>query len=1186
MKQLQRGDDTYRRLFGDEDLAVFVMSEGIEDCNDSACRLFGRTREELRGQTPLDISPLHQPDGVPSLEAGKRRIEAALAGLPQSFVWAFRRADGEPVETLVQMEAIRLDSKVRLFNYVRDLSQLWRAEASLKETETRLEQILEHTSSVVVAKDLQGNYLFANPTIERLVGVPVKQLIGRPIREHYPSDVVERFEEHDRRVLEERRAIEVEEQTRVNGEERTYLVNKFPLLAANGEPYAICGIGTDITDRKRTEDALRQAALAVSAPGNGAILEHLVRSLAAILKTSFSFIAVFTKDDPSTMRTLALVVDGAMHACTDYALAGTPCAQVARQAFRYFPRGVAKQFPDDPFLAQLGLEGYAGFPLNDASGEPIGVIAVMSRKPLQHVELCESILKIFAGRAAAEIERDRAEQALRQSEASYRAIFDESEDAIFVHDWDTGAIVDVNPKACEADGYSRDEMLRTSVGDISAGEHPFTDDEAARLLHQAKEGPVRVEWRARHRSGQLAWKEICLKPARIGGVPRILAFSRDINARKTAEEALRASEEQYRAIFNASVDGLALRDEHLRVVDVNPAIERITGYHREDILGTGRTPFVPDDMREEADALHRRALAGEPVHFETRRRCKNGSVVDIELHDVPIRYQGKPHLLTIARDVTERKLAEHALRASEEQYRAIFKASLDGLVLFNTAGKVVDVNPSFLAMTAFAREESLGADFAVFLPMEERNQCIERVFDPVLAGSPCHTECRAVRADGTQFEAEVRTVAIQYQGRPHILSIIRDITQRKNAEVQRAQLEGQLRQAQKMEALGHLTGGIAHDFNNILMSIMGSITLAAERQSRLADAKVKTYLDRALRSSERARDLIQQMLTFSRGQRGDPRPVSLGQLVEESVSLLRSTLPSTLELKTDAAADAPLVLLDPVQAEQVLLNLCINARDATNASGVVSIGVRALLIDSSVCSECRKPVAGSFVELSVQDDGTGINPGVIERIFEPFFSTKDVGKGSGMGLATVHGIVHECGGHVLVDSVLGQGTTFRVLFPQHETAPGSQAPSEPQVESGGVRATLSGQVLVVDDEEMVIELMRDLLEGWGLVVTTATNGIAALDAFARDPSRFDLVITDQTMPRMTGLALTGELLSIRSTLPVILYTGYSDGLTDEEARAAGVKAFLRKPVVPRDLLAVVRAHLSRSRAGSGAVRAG
>ncbi|MFM9887665.1 MAG: PAS domain S-box protein [Burkholderiales bacterium] len=1435
MKQLQRGDETYRRLFGDEDLAVFVVSEGIEDCNDSACRLLGRTREQLRGQTPLDVSPVLQPDGTPSVEMGKRRIEAALAGLSQSFVWELRRADGEPVETLVQMEAVRLDSKVRLFSYVRDLSHLWRAEAALKESETRLKQILEHTSSVVVAKDLEGRYLFANPALERLVGVPVRELIGRPIRETFTSDVVEQFERHDLRVLEERRAIEFEENTRIHGEERTFLVNKFPLLGADGEPYAVCGVGTDITERKRTEHALRLAALAVSAPGNGTILEHLVRSLASILQADIAFVSVFETSDPSRMRTLATVVDGRVQACSDYALPGTPCAEVARQTFRFFPSAVGEQFPDDPFLSAMQLEGYAGFPLSDSAGDPMGLIAVMSRQPLQNIELCESILKIFAGRAAAEIGRNRTEEALRQSEASYRAIFEESEDAIFVHDWETGAIVDVNARACEADGYSRDEMLRMRVGDISAGEYPYTGEEAERYLQQAKQGPVRVEWRARHRSGGLAWKEICLKPARIGGVPRILAFSRDITARKTAEDALRvseelyraifngsldgmvlrdesmrivdtnpalgamlgftreeligaqpdlyiapelvkrsnamlqralagestrhesidirrdgsrfeveirsvptryrgephvlsiarditeskraeralqaseeqyramfnatldglvlrdadlgivdvnaaflemngytreelfaaepmayvapelrqrseerlrrilsgdssgyeqyesigvrndgtrfvcevravpmnyqgqrhalsivrditdrkqaeqalrASEEQYRAIFNASVDGLVLRDEQLHVVDVNPAIERISGFQRDEIVGNGYTPFVPDDMREEADAHHRRALAGESVHFEARRRCKNGSVIDVELHDVPIQYRGKPHLLTIAREVTERKLVEHALRASEEQYRAIFEASVDGLVLFDTAGKVVDANPTFLAITAFSREETIGADFATFLPPDERSQCIERVFDPTLTGSPCHTECRAVRADGTQFDAEVRTVAIQYQGGPHILSIVRDITRRKKAEAERAALEGQLRQAQKMEALGHLTGGIAHDFNNILMSIMGSITLAAERHSRFADEKVATYLDRALRSSERARDLIKQMLTFSRGQRGDPRPIRLGHLIEESVSLLRSTLPSTLELKTTVAADASLVLLDPVQVEQVLLNLCINARDATKASGVVSIGVRALSIDSSVCSACRKPVAGTFVELSVEDDGIGIRPEMIERIFEPFFTTKDAGKGTGMGLATVHGIVHECGGHLLVDSVPGRGTTFRVLFPLHESAPGMLAHKDRQVDSGNVRATLSGHVLVVDDEEMLIELMRDLLEGWGLVVTTATNGIAALDAFAVDPSRFDLVITDQTMPRMTGFVLASELLSIRSALPIVLYTGYSDGLTEEQASAAGVKALLRKPVVPRDLLAVVRAHLSKSRAGSGAIRAG
>ncbi len=1049
MRQLQRGDDTYRRLFGDEDLAVFVMGEAIEDCNPSACRLFGRSQDEIRGRTPLELSPLTQPDGTLSAEYGRRRTEAALGGLAQSFLWEFRRADGTPVETLVQLEAVRLDSKVRLFNYVRDISHLWQAEVSLKESETRLQQILNHTSTMVLAKDMEGRCLFANPAVERVIEVPVEQLIGQPVADYFPADVIARFERQDAQVLSEGRAVEVEEQELVRGELRTYLVNKFPLRNAHGEPYAVCGLGTDITERKRTEDALRQAALAMSSAGDASILDRLTQSLASILNVDVAFVSTMVPGSETRMRMLTCAIDGAQGPCEVYDLDDTPCCNVVGQAFRFIPRGLREQFKADATVQMLGLESYAGFPLNSPRGEPIGLVAVGSRRPLRNAGLCESILKIFAGRIAAEIERARTEEALRQSEVSYRTIFDESEDAIFVHDWDSGAIVDVNPKACESEGYSREEMLGVSVADISAGVPPFSAQEALRLLEQARSGPVRFEWRARHRSGRLAWKEICLKPARIAGVPRILAFSRDITSRKMAEEALRASEEQYRGIFNASLDGLVLRDARLRVVDVNPA---------------------------------------------------------------------------------------------------------------------------FLAMNGITREELMGAEHLSYIAPEQRVLSAGRL-QAALGGLSLHYESEGVRSDGTLFDTEVRVAPIRYQGQPHVLSIVRDITERKRIERERTQIEGRLRQAQKMEAIGQLTGGIAHDFNNILASIIGNIELAADRPASHNDAKVSNYLARAHRSCERARDLIQQMLLFSRGRRGDPRVVEFATMLPETVKLLRSTLPSSLELRAQVEPDTPSVLIDPVQVDQVLMNLCINARDATSASGHISIGVRGLTAHGLVCSACRNAATGRFVEVSVSDNGAGMKPEVLERIFEPFFTTKEIGKGTGMGLATVHGIVHESGGHVMVDSAPGRGTTFRVLLPMHEATTQAERPAKTVSPAKEERSPLAGHVLLVDDETMVSEFMVDLLSNWGLQVTTARDGAEAGELFVRERDRFDLVLTDQTMPRMSGLELARTLLKLRPELPVILYTGFADGLTDDQASAAGVRSVIRKPVAPNALFEVLRSHL-------------
>jgi CheY-like chemotaxis protein len=373
-----------------------------------------------------------------------------------------------------------------------------------------------------------------------------------------------------------------------------------------------------------------------------------------------------------------------------------------------------------------------------------------------------------------------------------------------------------------------------------------------------------------------------------------------------------------------------------------------------------------------------------------------------------------------------------------------------------------------------------------------------------------------------------------------------------------------------MEAIGQLTGGIAHDFNNILQGILGNLVLAEERQDELADAKLGRYLERAHSASQRARDLIQQMLIFSRGRSGERRPTAAATLIADATRLLRSTLPATLELATEVADGQPAALLDPVQFEQVLLNLCINARDAMQGTGRLRLSARHARI-GAVCASCRQRVEGSFVEIAVADSGPGIASEVRERMFDPFFSTKEVGKGSGMGLAMVHGIVHQHGGHVLVDAAPEGGACFRLLLPAAETP----APAA----AGGVRAgrarraRLSGRVLVADDEAPILELLEDLLSGWGLEVTTSADGAAARDAFAEDPAAFDLVFTDLTMPKLTGLQLARLVMRMRPGTPVVLCSGYGEELEPAELRAAGVHALLRKPVEPEQLRELLRAAL-------------
>jgi PAS domain S-box-containing protein len=597
------------------------------------------------------------------------------------------------------------------------------------------------------------------------------------------------------------------------------------------------------------------------------------------------------------------------------------------------------------------------------------------------------------------------------------------------------------------------------------------------------------------------------------------------------------------------------------------------GWERDEVIGRGyeHPRFSPEYARPRLE-LVRRALAGESCHAELEAIRRDGTRVLTEVHAIPFRHRGEPHVLASARDITERKRAELALLDSEEQYRAIFNASADALVLRDADFRIVDVNATYEAMSGYTRDAVVGAD-RVFANPPVDAEAIRALHARALAGEQVVFETTLLRRDGARYDLELRGVPIQHRGAPHVLYMGRDVTARTQAEARRRELESQLQQAQKMEAIGHLTGGIAHDFNNILTSVMGYIALASERPAGAADPKLQSYLDQADQSCLRARDLIQQMLAFSRGQRGEPRPVALRTLVSESARMLRATLPATLELAHRVEGD-PVARVDPVQAHQVLLNLCINARDAMGESGLITVTAQRVQVVEMTCSSCRHRFSGEFAELAVADGGSGIAPEVLERIFDPFFSTKDIGQGTGMGLSIVHGVVHDHGGHVLVESRRAGGTTFRVLLPLagQETRDAAVAPDAATRQ----RAPLGARILLVEDEQSVLGFMRELLQGWGLEVVAAHDPKDALRWFSLEPDRFDVVLTDHTMPGMTGMELARELLARRAGLPVLLYSGRSELLDAEAAAAAGVRKLLSKPIDSAALHGALREALGKA----------
>lgn len=387
---------------------------------------------------------------------------------------------------------------------------------------------------------------------------------------------------------------------------------------------------------------------------------------------------------------------------------------------------------------------------------------------------------------------------------------------------------------------------------------------------------------------------------------------------------------------------------------------------------------------------------------------------------------------------------------------------------------------------------------------------------------------------------------------------------------ERKRLEVQLRQAQKMEAIGTLAGGIAHDFNNILTAILGYTELALNDMRQ--DSAVWRYLQEVRKAGQRAKTLVQQILTFSRRTEQARTPVQLPRLVEEALTLLRASLPSTIAIRHHISQDAGTVLADPTQLHQVLLNLCANAEYAMRETGgLLEIRLEPVEVDEQVTAQHPELLAGPYVRITVTDTGHGMTPDVVERIFEPFFTTKRPGEGTGMGLALVHGIVASHGGVVTVASVVGQGTTFTVYLPRTDYSVRDEAAQEGSLPTGAER------VLFVDDEEVLVRLGQEILLGLGYDVVVCTSSVEALDVFRMAPQRFDLVITDQTMPHMTGEELTLELRRLRLDIPIILCTGFSHIIHAERARELGIDAFLMKPLAIQELARVIQQVLAPRR---------
>jgi len=1127
----------YKALFEKSQNALLLIEENkIIDCNIKATELFHKSRGEIVGTSlSLLVDSLAAPDADQIIKnLHSRHLDEELES--NCMEWTYTRSDGVQFEVETAVNHVDLPGR-RITQLIFNDVTLFNREKRLLETrESAWKALFEHAPfGIAINRLSDGVYLDVNPALVQQTGKNVSEIIGRSAQEALPQSRSAAAEQATKDLLRYGfTGILETEVLKPDGSTRSVLYSS-ATFKSDDQVNAVSMV-IDITERKEMERRLQQSEAKMQS------LYHAVPIGLAVLKDR-----VLLAANERLAEITGYSVDDLLAHSSRFLYFSNDDFEAVGKNLYLSPDSHGRGYTETRFRHKDGSTRYISLfaaplePDNPGEGAVVAVQDITEQKKML--------------------------QALKDSEERFRQVSDFSGQLMYDYDVTSGRVLWFG-RILDITGFTPEEMEGQGYVGWIKRIHPEDRDSTLQKLAVAENDQTLFKAHYRYRRADehyfYAYEEGRFFYDKQGKAIRMLGTLKDITRTKLAEIALKESELRYRSIFEGAGDAIFIVKDGV-LVDCNQKTLDMFECTREMIIGCSpgelSPPQQPDGQNsvEKSRQLLAEAILGKHLKYEWVHSRPVGSSFFTEVGLRCIEVSGESIVQTIIRDISERKKSEKFLRESEFRFRSFFNTNPEGVLLLDFQGRILDANKAFLRKSGYTLAECRMNSFKSFVPENDQGKIVQTLLNfrsGVSQKEPLQSSYRA--KDGGIVPVSFKGwLVVDEESYPLYLGVfIKDLTKEQALKADKNALEKQVIRAQKSEAIGTLASGIAHDFNNILGGIIGYTELALYRDPTAVDLKAKGYLERVLEGSNRAKNLVQQILRFSRNADTVMEPINLIPLLKETLLLLQSTLPKTISFETHITADSDRILGDSTQIHQVIMNLATNAYHAMRETG----GILTLAISNSTLVSALQFMTmtippGEYVKITVADTGCGMSPTTLERIFEPYFTTKGTNEGTGLGLAVAAGIVRSHRGLIDIQTTLNKGSIFEVYFPNYQGEKNERELLDLTLPMGN-----GEKILIVDDEVYFLEVVYENLKMLGYNVQSYQRGLEALQELRNNPYQYDLLITDQTMPEITGVQLIQEIRKENSSLPIILCTGFSEVVTEQSASYYGIQRFLMKPV--------------------------